>query len=99
MLLPHGGAGKPQAKKQTQKTLTKTERSLKAGQPPQQLYSQQLILAPLPASGKDGLVSESLVTSYLTGSGSMASHKWMCSSKSAKNMVTSCSLGPKTELR
>ena len=63
-----------------------------------------------------GLISESLVNSYLTGSGSMAgqSHKWMCSSKSAKNVMTSCSynthapnnvnanacsLGPKSELK
>lgn len=27
------------------------------------------------------------------------SQKWMCSSKSAKNVLTSCSLGPKSELR
>ena len=47
-----------------------------------------------------GLISESLVTSYLTANGSVAgqSHKWMCSSKSAKNVMTSCSLGPKSDL-
>lgn len=48
-----------------------------------------------------GLISESLVNSYMTGNCSIAgqSHKWMCSSKSAKNVMTSCSLGPKSELK
>ena len=48
-----------------------------------------------------GLISESLVKSYITGGDSLAaqSQKWMCSSKSAKNIQTVCSLGPKSELR
>lgn len=51
------------------------------------------------AQGTKGPTNESLVTSYLTGSGSIGSQKWMNSSKSAKNVLTSCSLGPKSELR
>jgi len=42
------------------------------------------------ASKTKGLISESLVNSYLTGSGSVAgqSHKWLCSSKSVKCVPT-----------